>query len=393
MAKKKRLPAGMTQRKDGIIVCRFTVEGRRYAVYGQTVEECRVKELEKRQEIKEGLYKSAKVLTVSEYADRWLEAKRGAVLETTLRSNRILLNRMCITPIDSAGTQFGNLKLVKVETQNVRDLQSALRKELKTKDAKGNETTRKKMTTRSTNDSISLLKSIFAAAMAERIITWNPADGVKTLKRTEEQARDTIHRALTKEETTVFLETARKRESWYVPLYTFLLNTGCRIGEAGALIPADVTKDGIQISRTITRTECGGYEIGTDTKTAAGRRYVPLSDDAKRALHTQKAKNMLARGKRVVDMNAPIFTTPMGSLLKSANVNYDIAKICEAAGIEKFSVHAFRDTFATRCVESGMPPKVLQTIMGHTDIKMTMNLYAHCEDKTKEEHLKLVKFG
>lgn len=393
MARKKGLPAGMSRRKDGIIVCRFTVEGRRYAVYGQTTDECRVKEAEKRQEIKEGLYKSGKALTVSEYADRWLEAKRGAVLETTLRSNRILLNRMCLTPIDSAGTQFGNLKLTKVETQNVRDLQSALRKELKMKDAKGNEITRKKMSTRSTNDTISLLKSIFAAAMAERIISWNPAEGIKTLKRTEEQARDTIHRALTKEETAAFLQTAQKENSWYYPLYVFLLNTGCRIGEAGALTPADITKNGIQISRTITRTEVGGYEIGSDTKTAAGRRYIPLSDDAKRALDQQKSVNRLIRGIKVVEMNAPIFTTLNGGLLKSSNVNYDIHKICKKAKIEKFSVHGFRDTFATRCVESGMQVKMLQEILGHTDVSMTLGLYAHAMDDQKEEQMKSVKFG
>ncbi|MBP3881146.1 MAG: site-specific integrase [Lachnospiraceae bacterium] len=393
MAKKKRLPAGMTRRKDGIIVCRFTVEGRRFAVYAQTAEECRVKELEKRQEIKEGRYKTGKELTVSEYFDRWLENKRVDAKEATLRTYRILMDRMKNTAIDEAGRTFGNLKLVKVEKQNVIDLQRALQKELKTKDEDGNEVTRKGMTTRSTNDAINLLKQVFKDAVDEDIMKKNYAKPVKPIPRTEPRARDTIHRALTKEETTAFLQTAQKEESWYYPLYVFLLNTGCRIGEAGALTPADVMKNGIQISRTITRTEVGGYEIGKDPKTAAGKRYIPLSDDAKKALENQKSVNRFIRGIKVVDLNAPIFTAPNGGLLKSANVNYDIHKICKLAKIEKFSVHAFRDTFATRCVESGMQVKMLQEILGHTDIQMTLGLYAHAMDDQKEEQLKQVKFG
>ena len=58
----------------------------------------------------------------------------------------------------------------------------------------------------------------------------------------------------------------------------------------------------------------------------------------------------------------------------------------------KFTAHALRDTFATRCVESGMQPKVLQEIMGHTNISMTMNLYAHAMDESKIEQIKAVSF-
>jgi integrase len=74
-------------------------------------------------------------------------------------------------------------------------------------------------------------------------------------------------------------------------------------------------------------------------------------------------------------------------------VNQDIARICKAAGIEKFTAHAFRDTFATRCVESGMQPKTLQEIMGHTDIAMTMNLYAHVMEETKVSQMQAVKIA
>ena len=61
----------------------------------------------------------------------------------------------------------------------------------------------------------------------------------------------------------------------------------------------------------------------------------------------------------------------------------EIKKICKAAGIAPFTAHAFRDTFATRAIESGMNPKTLQEILGHADISITMNLYCHVMEDTK----------
>lgn len=388
-----RKAAGFTVRADGRICKTFTMNGKRYMVYGKTVAECRQNELKKRQEVEAGQYKSGKALTVEEYFDRWIEAKRDTVKETTLRTDRILLKRISETIIDEAGTAFGSLKLVKVEVQNVRDLQKALQRELLTKDKNGKETKRRGMTTRGANDSIYLLKAVYKSALVERIVQWNPVDGVKPLKRTEEQARDTIHRALTKEETKAFMKAAQETKSWYYPLYTFLLNTGCRLGEAGAILPRDITKKGVRICKTVTRTECGGYEIGKETKTAAGMRVIPMNEAARGAVDDQKQINTLLSDGNVIALDKPVFTAPQGGLLKSANVNYDIKKICELAGIERFSVHAFRDTFATRCVESNMQVKMLQEILGHTDIQMTLGLYCHVVDSQKEEQLNAVNFG
>lgn len=370
-----RLPAGMTRRKDGIIMSRFTMNGERHYVYGSTINDVRQKERKKRQEIEEGLYKSGENISLDDYFTRWIETKQGTVKETTLRANRMMYATMSKTAIDKAGTLFGTLKIKAIEVQNVRDLQKTIAET---------------HSTRTTNDTISLLKSILqSAVIIDRIIEYNPAAPVKALRRTEPQARDNIHRALAREETRTFLSHAE--DSWYYNLYVFLLATGCRIGEAGALEICDIRKKSITIIRTVTRKASGGYKIGDDTKTAAGRREIPITDEARRAIERQRFITEQLFGK-LENLTDTIFRSPRGNILKSSIVNEDIKRICEAAGIEKFTVHAFRDTFATRCIESGMPPKTLQDIMGHSDISMTMNLYAHCMPETKQEQLKAVNF-
>ena len=371
------MAAGVYKRENGTYCSRFTVNGRRYAVYGQTVKECRAKELERRQEIEAGTYRAGRKQTVQEYGQQCIEDKRGTVKESTIRTQHILFRMLCRTQIDRAGTQFGGLKLGDVEAQNVRAVQATLKAQAKT---------------HTVNDCIALLRSIFKQAVNEQLVSGNPAALVKPLKRTEEPARDNIHRALTEAETAAFMDAARARNSIYCNLYVFLLNTGCRIGEAAPLKETDIVKGQVHIIRTVIRAENCGYLIGEDTKTAAGRRTIPLTQDARQALADQRRQNEIVHGAGIA-FDKPIFRPIRGSVLKGSCVNEDIARICVEAGIDRFTVHAFRDTFATRCVESGMQPKTLQDILGHTDINMTMALYAHVMDETKAQQIAAVKFG
>ena len=77
-----------------------------------------------------------------------------------------------------------------------------------------------------------------------------------------------------------------------------------------------------------------------------------------------------------------VFRSKSGGIVRESVVNRNITAICLRAGIDRFTAHAFRDTFATRALESGMKPKTLQEILGHSDIGMTMNLYAHVMETT-----------
>ena len=380
MGRKKVLPAGMRYiEKRKCIEYRFTYEGKRCSVYGQTAKECYQKAEAKEQELLEGQYKKAKALTISEYFERWIEAKEKTVKETTIRTNKILFKIASGMVIDGNGNTFGNLKVVDIEAQNIRDIQDKMIQAGKS--------------TRTVNDTVSLIKGILQCAVdVDRIITWNPAAGVKRIRRTEPAARDTYHRALTIEETKAFFKAAKDRESWYYNLYCFLIDTGCRCGEAGAIQNSDISGKVIHVSKTVTRTAEGTYRIGDEAKTKAGTRDIPIRPLARQAIDGQREINRLLNN-GITGINDTLFKSPRGYLLSDTVVNQDIARICKAAGVQKFTAHAFRDTFATRCVESGMQPKTLQEIMGHTDIAMTMNLYAHVMEETKVSQMQAVKIA
>ena len=57
---------------------------------------------------------------------------------------------------------------------------------------------------------------------------------------------------------------------------------------------------------------------------------------------------------------------------------------------EHIHPHTLRHTFATRCIENGMPPQVLKTILGHSSLSMTMDLYAHVLPNTKAEEMQKI---
>ena len=312
-------------------------------------------------------------LTVSEAVQKYIQAKESVLSPATIRTYNKLINRMNRQTIDKAGHTFGSLKLCDIETENIRQLQNSL--------------LRDGLHTRTVNDSISLLKHALETATAERVIDWNPAKAVERLKRTEEQARDTIHRALPREEIEAFLKAAA--DSWYYPLYMFLLYTGLRIGEASALAVGDVTEKYIKVYKTVTRTQIG-YTIAEQTKTDAGRRIVDTRPEAWKAFQEQRRYNDLFNNGKVVSMNSPVFTLPKGGIIRPDRVNDDIKRICQKAGIEYFTCHAFRATFTSRCIAAGMSVKILMETLGHKDVQMTLGLYGHGEEEQRRAQIMAV---
>lgn len=363
------------KRSDGRLSRTFTFSGKRYYVYGHSKQELDEKEYQKRVELKSGKEQRDNP-TLNQYHEKWTEARRGSIKESTLRCQSFQYNNCANVRIESAGRNLGDIRMKEITVDDIREVQKALLVN---------------HTTQTTNDAIAHLSHIFHDAVKERRIDYNPCVVVKPLKRIEPKARDTTHRALTIAEQKAFFEAAK--ESFYYDVFRMGIYTGMRCGEVGALLVSDIFDDMIHVERTITKMEAGGYTIGDTAKTEYGKRTIPLNDDIREVIEHQKAINRILDGENVIILRDRIFKAPERGLLMSTPVNREITRICKRIGIEKFQYHAFRATFATRCIESGMNPRTLQDILGHADFGLTMNLYGHVVDDTKKDAMKNLRIA
>ena len=357
--------ANIYRREDGTYQCRFTIDGRRYAVYGKTVDECRQKEAQKRQEIEAGAYQRQRDVTLGEYCRRWLNGKKGTVKGSTILAYVTQINGMLSHPI-------ADVRLRDLRAQHIRDMIGAMQETLQPS---------------SINLRIVTLKQILKSAVQEDLITKSPADGIKALRVPKKPTGSAPHRALTKEETAALLRAADARGDLYRDLYLLMLHTGLRIGEAIALVDGDIVGDRLHCSRTIMRSG-EGTVIGDSPKSSAGNRIIPLDRDAQDAIRrSQELRSAMGW------QTDRIFSSSTGTMANPQEINAQLRRTCLAAGIEPITSHALRDSFATRCAESHMQPRVLMEIMGHASISMTMEIYVHALDEDKSAELSAVDFG
>ncbi|MDO4284103.1 MAG: tyrosine-type recombinase/integrase [Eubacteriales bacterium] len=370
-----RLPAGYSRRADGRVMARFTVDGTRYSVYGETVAECREKELQARRQIEERTYTRNRNISFQKYFYEWIERKTGTIKGNTIHNYKQLYKMIEQEP-------FTAQKVSEIERRQIIELQKKLSG---------------KYHTNTVNHIFLMIKMILKMAVEDEIILKNPASGVKRLRRTEPETRDTIHRALTQEETEAFFKYAKGE--WFYDLFRFLLWTGCRCGEAAALEWRDIDRKRglLKINRTITHDENGKQTTGTP-KTKTSEREIPLTESVLEILETQKKRQRDFFGNKVLAVNQRVFTGERGSSAAASEINNAIKRVIGKAAeggvaIDPFTAHAFRGTFATRAIEGGMKPNTLKTILGHSTLAMTMDLYAHVMPDTKKEEMEKINIA
>lgn len=121
-----------------------------------------------------------------------------------------------------------------------------------------------------------------------------------------------------------------------------------------------------------------------EPKSKSGYRTIPLTEEALEFLRLQKNQSIDIIS---LEWREFIFLCRKGTPVKNSTYDTMLFKLCEKAGIPEFSMHVFRHTFATRCIEAGMIPKTLQTILGHSNISITMNLYVYTTDEQKHNEI------
>lgn len=255
-----------------------------------------------------------------------------------------------------------------------------------------------------------IIHPVFTMAVRDNYIRNNPAYGVMSeIKKNYKWEKPKRH-ALSIEEQEAFINYISKSEIYrnWLPLFTIFLGTGCRVGEIIGLRWQDCDFDNktIHINHHLIyrQQENGHCEMHVTTpKTSSGVRTIPMLDEVKDAL-LQEKQNQVSRGgcKVVIDGYSNfVFTNRHGNVHNPQTINRIIKRICKKYNeqekqkaqkyhydpvlIRHFSVHNLRHTFCSRFCENENNVKVIQEIMGHSDISTTMNIYAEVTEQKKKQ--------
>ncbi|MDO4487148.1 MAG: tyrosine-type recombinase/integrase [Bacillota bacterium] len=388
----RKLPKGIRKKSNGGYEARAQIRGEKIYLYGSDLDLL----IEEFEEAKEKASRTASYkkenYTLNDWFNEWfMDVKSHKIKETSIAPMRNSYKR-------TFGFYIGTMKLRDITPMDVQRALNAMEKE--------------GVSSRTMRDTLGRLRECMEFAVANQIIPVNPCLIVEvpwTFKRVKKEV------ALTQEEQNQFLNSVE--ETWYKEMFYFMCLTGVRVGELGGLKWSDIDfeKKEIHIERALSCNYCDGVkrEMLVSPKTVNSTRTIPFIGEMEVILLSQKKKQKLlkkelgARWRSTGELDGLVFTTTMGSPCTRYIVEKEIKKAIrrmendeayravqegrEPKQITNFHPHSLRHTFATRCFENKMEPKVVQQLMGHSSISVTLNIYTHVLDTVMKDEIS--KFG
>lgn len=398
-SKGRVLLRGESQRKTKpeYVYSYYDPYGKRRFIYASSLQELRKKkDILKRDQLDGIDVYAAGKSDINYVFDRYMSAKVG--LRPTTRDNYIYMYEKYVR------STFGKRKIAEVKYSDVK----AFYLDLVNKTG---------LSINSLHTVHSVLYPVFELAVRDDIIRKNPSyrimdDIVKSTGR-----RKGRRKALTVEEQKAFMNYILDNPylfKWW-SVFTVLFETGLRAGEFIGLRWDDVDfeKGIIDINHAVIYTN-NRYSnkrsefILAEPKTECGKRTVPMTENVRLALNMEYEKQKEEGfNTNVVDgMSGFIFQNAFGNLYNSGSLTTAIKRIVhhynadeilkaskqrrEPVLLPNFSVHITRHTFCVRLCELDVNLKAIQAIMGHADIRTTMDIYAECTDAKKKESIAIL---
>ncbi len=227
-----------------------------------------------------------------------------------------------------------------------------------------------------------VLRNALESAVREEIIQRNVARLVQV-----PAPRYKINRGLAAEQAKATLKAAAGHRLG--ALYVLALFLGLRRGELLGLRWADVDLDGAKLEVVQTLQRVGGSLRLVPPKTEDSARTVPLPPVCVEALREHKKRQFAERSEAWPDWDdhGLVFPSRRGTPIEPDNLRRSWYTIRKAAGLGQTRFHDLRHTCVTLLLDLGVPPHVARDIVGHSDIEVTMTIYAHVSLEEKRKAL------
>lgn len=225
-----------------------------------------------------------------------------------------------------------------------------------------------------------VLRNALECAVREEITPRNVAKLVKV-----PVPKYKVNRGLTVPQARAVLKAARDHRLY--ALYVLALCLGLRRGELLGLRWEDVDLDGAKLEVVQTLQRVGGRLQFVRPKTEDSARTIPLPPICVEALREHRRRQFAERSDRWPDWedHGLVFPSLRGTPMEPDNLRRSWAAIRKAAGLGEMRFHDLRHTCVTLLLNLGVPPQVVRDIVGHSDIEVTMTIYAHAslDDKRR----------
>ena len=350
MSKRANHEGTFSKRKDGRYTGKIQIEGRRYQVYGETRQEAQDKLKAILERYKQGLEIVTKNYSIEDWAKVWLNEYTAVMV----RPNTFLYYKN-ILDLHVIPT-LGAIPLQKLSTLHIQKL-------VKEKLNSGlSPVTVKKI--------CKVARALSEYAVRMNILLRNPV-AIVQIKGCQKHEIE----SLTAQQVKTLLFHA-KGHSLYLAIL-LLVTTGVRRSELCGIKWKDINfeQKRLIIKRAVVK--YGGYGILIhEPKTRSSKRLLPLHDYVVETLQKH-----LQAGKQ----SEYIFSRPNGEPIYPESIYDYLKRLGKKAGVPHVNVHMLRHTAASLLLEAGENPKIVQELLGHSSIAITMDTYSHVMPGLKEQ--------
>lgn len=342
------------QRKDGTWCAVLTVgydgngKRRRRVEYGATKNEVQGKLIRLLHESATGLLNDAERITVAQFLQRWLE---DTVRRSVRPATHTLYGQMCRLHIVP---RIGGVMLPKLRPLHVEQMLAGMEKDGRKP--------------RLCQMAYTILHRALNDAVRGGLVPRNVCEAV-----TRPRAPRKTMQTFTPEQAAKLLETAK--DDRLHALYVLAVTCGLRQGELLGLHWADTDLEADRLSVRHQMCELRGKLWLDEPKTANARRQIDLPEVAVKALREHRRK-MLAEGHYRSD--GLVFCDSQGGpIRKSALRRRSFEPLLKKAGLPRIRFHDLRHTAASLALSQGIHPKIVQEMLGHSQISITLDTYSH----------------